>query len=239
MIKYLSDKYYSKAYIEKYLEEKARQGYILKKVYLNFLYKFEKKDPEQINYKFVLYSPSDYNTKYLDKAKKDIGKIEDMGWEIINRDLNFFLLASHKDIAKPEILDELNYRDFLKKKSSSFMWKLPIFLLIIISTILTFISSYKSNIELAKIYPHIFESYKPDILGNLKNDMIFSAILMAIAMFFFICSFSRDIYFYYKNKKAFKNLSMPIHYLKSSFIFSFEFSFLLSLVFFLVHRFII
>ena len=216
MIKHFTDIYYYKDYIETYLENKAKEGYLLKKIYLNMFYSFEKSRPKDSKYEFVLYSPSDYNVKYEERAKNDLIEFKKNGWVLRNKDTNYLLMESDENKARPEIFDELTERSFIKKKASSFMWKLPIYLTIFIYSITNFISSYRTNANLAPLHPEIFEKYQPDILLNLRNEMIISAILIAIPAMFFFSYLVFQMNFYFRNRKAFTDSSVPIKYAKPS-----------------------
>lgn len=87
--------------IEKYLEEKAREGWMLEKL-TDFLWKFRRIEPKKMRFS-VTYFPkaSDFDTKPSDEQESFYDLCEHSGWKLVTSDAQIQIFCSEEENPTP------------------------------------------------------------------------------------------------------------------------------------------
>lgn len=189
MIKFKGYNYTNNGYYEKYYEEKAAEGYFIKKMYLRFIHVFERDNPKKIKYKFEYHKNNSIFDKYEKQERKDfIEQSQNLGWKHILKTFNYHLFCD-ESYNKAQELSIDNKEEIKQVMTSLYLNIIPIFSFFII---------FFLGLENLKMSNRFFEG-NIDIIK--KNNLMFITTCFVYGSFF-IDSIDMLI-FYFKNKNNF------------------------------------
>lgn len=188
MIKFKGYNYTNNGYYEKYYEEKAAEGYFIKKIYLSFIHVFEKRSPESLQYKFQYYNTGPIFNKFDKQEESDfLDECKKIEWNYILKDFDFYLFSSLKNNTNELSLEENENNEIIKKRSYT-----GLYMFIILSFVLLAITF---GVNYQPFYKRL------DNLG-------FS--------YFFCLNYLDETVFYLKNRDNFDKSEKEIKYNKST-----------------------